>query len=112
MSENLSKKLFTQSLAIDKWLKKSLIISAEIDKKYDPRHQFNLWRNSTAGRQWRKQKFREQLGCCAICGGKMEPSHIHIDHIEPISKRPDLALELTNLRLTHPPCNLEKGSYY
>lgn len=37
-----------------------------------------------------------------------DPWSFSVDHIEPVSKRPDLALELSNCRAAHRVCN-QKG---
>lgn len=105
-----SEKLFEAMVETDSWLVSNQKKADSLKAKLDPRTRFNLWRNSQAGKQWREEKYLEQLGCCALCGEKMEPPYIHIDHIEPISKRPDLAVATRNLQLTHPPCNLEKAT--
>ena len=45
---------------------------------------------------------------CQLCGLPVEPSDVHLDHIEPWSKggRHTLA----NLQVTHSTCNIRKGA--
>ena len=81
-----------------------------IKAKYDPRKQFNNWRNSQEGKQWKKQKYCQQNKCCAICKeciNQLKGSHI--DHIKPLSTHPHLALDTNNMQVTHAECNLRKS---
>jgi 5-methylcytosine-specific restriction endonuclease McrA len=51
-------------------------------------------------------------GCCDLCG-RSKRDHgvvLHVDHIEPRSKRPDLALTPSNLQVLCEDCNLGKGN--
>lgn len=43
---------------------------------------------------------------CHLCG---RPGATTVDHLEPISVRPDLQLEITNCRPAHRSCNLYRG---
>ncbi len=45
---------------------------------------------------------------CGICGTRVEPSDLHIDHIVPLSAGGPT--EATNLRVTHSRCNILKGA--
>ncbi|MXX15114.1 MAG: HNH endonuclease [Gemmatimonadetes bacterium] len=50
---------------------------------------------------------------CAYCESKI--SHVHpgeIDHISPVSHRPDLCVEWNNLTLVCSECNRRKSDYY
>ena len=50
---------------------------------------------------------------CAYCESKI--SHVHpgeIDHIFPVSRRPDLCVEWNNLTLVCSECNRRKSDYY
>jgi 5-methylcytosine-specific restriction endonuclease McrA len=86
-----------------------------IQDKYDPvtlgRQQFNNWRASDEGKNWKQQQFKVTGGLCPGCS-RIFPvvSCFHIDHIQPLSKHPHLAIELNNLRLLCAGCNLTKGS--
>jgi len=67
--------------------------------------------------EWRKLRVRvlEKYDCsCMMCG--RSPKHhriiIHVDHIKPRSKYPELALEFNNLQLLCEDCNIGKGNRY
>lgn len=105
-----SEKLFKLNLGLDKWLEQSKQTADKIKDKYDPRTQFNLWRQSQDGKEWKQQKYIAQNFRCAKCGCSMLLEGAHIDHIKPISTHPELNLDTRNLRLVHPLCNLTKGS--
>lgn len=48
---------------------------------------------------------------CLVCGaGPHSGAILHVDHIEPRSKRPDLELSLTNLQVLCEDCNLGKSN--
>jgi hypothetical protein len=46
---------------------------------------------------------------CQACGRKDQ--EIHVDHIQPRSKFPKLALEISNLQVLCRDCNLGKGNW-
>lgn len=67
---------------------------------------------SRAWRQLRYQALRRDGGRCACCGRtRAHGVVIHVDHIEPRSKRPDLELTLSNLQVLCDACNLGKGAW-
>jgi 5-methylcytosine-specific restriction endonuclease McrA len=47
---------------------------------------------------------------CDYCQEPIAPYDLSVDHFKPRSKFPDLALEITNLRVAHRRCNSSKGS--
>jgi 5-methylcytosine-specific restriction endonuclease McrA len=110
MAESQTKKLFKLSLSVRQWLDESQAIVREIDRKHDPRQKFERWRGSKDGKQWKKEQYIKQNGFCALCPHPIALHGSHIDHIQPISLSPDLAVEVTNLRLLCPPCNSSKGN--
>ena len=61
------------------------------------------------GHKWRK--LREQVlagnDICWLCG---KPGADTVDHILPLSKFPELAHDLGNLRPAHRSCNSKKGA--
>lgn len=71
------------------------------------------------GRPWRTARawvYRTQ-DVCRECGELIDktlafphPKSFSVDHIEPVSLRPDLALERTNLAACHLGCNSSKGN--
>lgn len=68
-------------------------------------------------REWLELRVRvlERYECkCMMCG-RSPRDHgivIHVDHIKPRSKRPDLSLEFTNLQLLCEDCNKGKSNKY
>lgn len=46
---------------------------------------------------------------CGICKGKVVRDEATIDHIIPVSERPDLVRDITNLQPAHERCNNKKG---
>jgi 5-methylcytosine-specific restriction endonuclease McrA len=45
---------------------------------------------------------------CGICGGDVEPTDIHLDHVIPYSHGGPTTVE--NLRVTHSRCNIRRGN--
>lgn len=45
---------------------------------------------------------------CGLCGGDVDPSDVHLDHIRPWSKGG--ASVLDNLQVSHSRCNIAKGA--
>lgn len=108
--EELTQKLFRTNLKLDKWLEQSQYTLGTIKAKYDPRNEFNRWRNSQEGKEWKKQQYYKQNKCCPIC--KKPISNLkgsHIDHIKPLATHPHLALDTNNMQITHADCNNLKG---
>ena len=67
--------------------------------------------------EWRKLRVRvlEKYGCSCMMCGRSPMQHrivIHVDHIKPRSKYPELALEYSNLQLLCEDCNIGKGNRY
>lgn len=66
-------------------------------------------------RQWHTLRYKAYLKYgtrCMICGAdKTEGIRIHVDHIKPISKYPELALDIDNLQILCALCNSGKGSW-
>ena len=106
----LAKKLFLVNNKLDKSLKNSQETLQNITKKYESRTEFNRWRNSEAGKQWKKEKYQKQKQCCAICQNKIELKGSHIDHIQPISRYPELCLDMSNLQIACLSCNTKKSN--
>lgn len=53
-------------------------------------------------------KFGARCQCCGISGA--DGAVMHVDHIKPRSKYPDLALELSNLQVLCADCNIGKSN--
>jgi len=68
-----------------------------------------------ASRDWRELRYlalRNTDGRCQCCGGTAKDDlRIHVDHIQPRYKRPDLALSLDNLQVLCEDCNIGKGAW-
>ena len=68
-------------------------------------------------REWRSLRIRvlEKYECkCMMCGRspKLHKIVIHVDHIKPRSKYPELSLDFNNLQLLCEDCNLGKSNKY
>lgn len=65
-------------------------------------------------REWqelRYQALKANDGRCELCGAsKSDGAQLHVDHIKPRSKYPDLQLALTNLQVLCKDCNLGKSN--
>lgn len=65
-------------------------------------------------REWRELRYEALKingGKCQLCGcGRAEGKKIHVDHIKPRSKYPELELDLTNLQVLCEDCNLGKSN--
>lgn len=67
--------------------------------------------SSDAWRVVRYQALRRSRGVCECCGAGPEPGRpLHVDHVRPRSRWPDLALTLSNLQVLCADCNLGKGN--
>jgi 5-methylcytosine-specific restriction endonuclease McrA len=108
--EELVTNLFKTTKRVDAALAKLQVIATEINAKYSPRAEFIRWRDSQEGQLWKHNKYQAQGRCCAICSEPIQLKGSHIDHIQPLSLSPHLALETCNLRVTCPDCNSSKGS--
>ncbi|MEA5533217.1 HNH endonuclease signature motif containing protein [Crocosphaera sp. XPORK-15E] len=76
----------------------------------ESRTEFNRWRNSQEGQEWKKQKYRQQNKLCPICKETITNlKGSHIDHIKPLVDYPYLALDTDNMQVTHAECNKSKG---
>ena len=59
----------------------------------------------------RYEVLKRSRGCCELCGmGPTVRKPLHVDHIKPRSRFPDLELDLTNLQVLCADCNLGKGA--
>jgi len=85
---------------------------AWLEKLQDVRKMALKTRPGMAG--WPKLRhdaLRKARGRCAACGASVDKGvKLHVDHIKPVSKFPDLALDPTNLQVLCQTCNLGKGA--
>lgn len=62
---------------------------------------------------WRKLRFsvlKQSNGLCKMCGtSSKEGARMHVDHIKPRSKFPELALDPTNMQVLCEDCNVGKS---
>ena len=65
-------------------------------------------RTTKAYRIWRESILNKFNHTCSSCGNK---ERLELDHIEPVSKRPDLIMEDTNARILCNPCHKKTDSY-
>lgn len=62
-------------------------------------------------REWKELRYKVLLHYgrkCLCCNSTDKP--LHVDHIKPISKYPELKLEITNLQVLCEDCNLGKSN--
>lgn len=59
----------------------------------------------------RYQALKRSRGVCELCGVAPTPGHpLHVDHIKPRSKYPELEYDISNLQILCDDCNLGKGN--
>lgn len=64
-----------------------------------------------AWRAARYEALKVHGGACQCCGARPSPGHpLHVDHIKPRSRFPELALVAANLQVLCEDCNLGKGA--
>lgn len=69
----------------------------------------NKFYSSNAWRKLRYSVLRDSEGKCVICGvSAKEGAKLHVDHIKPRSKYPELALDPANLQVLCDDCNIGK----
>lgn len=70
------------------------------------------WSDFYASREWRVLRYRALKlhgACCQCCGASAKDGKVmHVDHIKPRSKYPELELVLSNLQVLCEDCNLGK----
>jgi 5-methylcytosine-specific restriction endonuclease McrA len=85
-----------------------------IKAKYDPvklaRQEFNNWRSSNEGKQWKSRQYKAVDGFCLGCGYYFPIDNFEIDHIQPVTAAPHLAITLKNLQLLCSACNKKKSN--
>jgi len=66
---------------------------------------------SFAWRRLRMEALKERGATCECCGARPPDVVLHVDHIRPRKKYPELALELSNLQVLCHECNHGKGNW-
>lgn len=79
--------------------------------KYEP----NMGSKFYATKEWRELRWQvlsNSSGQCSVCGRsyKLHKVILHVDHIFPRSKYPELELTLSNMQVLCEDCNLGKGA--
>ena len=68
---------------------------------------------SQAWKEARYAVLRRDAGACSCCGARASDGvRLHVDHIKPRSKYPELQLDITNLQILCEDCNFGKSNYY
>lgn len=84
------------------------VIRAEVRRKLTANHDF------FSSHEWREARYmvlQIHGGICQLCGrGRKDGVIIHVDHIKPRSKYPELALVINNLQILCEDCNLGKSN--
>jgi len=83
------------------------------NKKNKPKPNKRDFYRSEAWRKLRYEALKLYGGECMLCGKSKhkDDAILHVDHIKPRSKYPDLALELKNLQVLCEDCNIGKGTW-
>lgn len=66
-------------------------------------------------REWRELRYKalRKLGfCCFACGRRPPTVILHVDHVKPRSKYPELELSLDNLQVLCADCNIGKSNKF
>ena len=75
--------------------------------------QTKIFYSSQAWKELRYEILREGAGTCSCCGARASDGvRIHVDHIKPRSKYPELQLEKSNMQILCEDCNFGKSNYY
>lgn len=89
---------------------------AEAQKRYAAERKSNggefTFFNSAKWQRLRYQVLLASNGCCVLCGRSTREHGVilHVDHIKPRSRFPNLALERSNLQVLCGDCNLGKSN--
>jgi 5-methylcytosine-specific restriction endonuclease McrA len=83
---------------------------ARLEKYYSAPERFKRWRNSEEGKAWKLKQHQAIGSKCPECPHSFPIEIFEIDHIDPISKFPELATTLSNLRLLCSACNKRKSN--
>lgn len=74
--------------------------------------EYNEFYKSQEWRQLRYLALKNNGACCQCCGAKAGNGvQIHVDHIKPRSRYPELELCLDNLQVLCSDCNIGKGAW-
>ena len=108
--ETLVRELLQATKRVDQSLLRLQERAAQIQQKYDPRVEFDRWKQTLDGRKWKRQQYRRQGGHCVTCQKQISLKGSHIDHIKPLSRYPSIAIDPDNLQILCADCNLRKSN--
>lgn len=108
--EHLVRELLKVTKRVDSRLEQLQQRAAQVQTKYEPRKEFERWKQTLGGRKWKRQKHKQQKGLCLECQQPVALKGAHIDHIKPLSLYPSLAIVPDNLRILCADCNLRKSN--
>lgn len=92
--------------------------ATKISQNEKPKPRFTKQENADfyVSREWRQIRYialRNANGCCQCCGAKAGKGIVlHVDHIKPRSKYPELQLSIANLQVLCEDCNLGKSNLW
>lgn len=95
----------TKSKAIGEWRKKKYASKYTIKRE----EQIAFY-SSVAWRRLRYEVLKKYERKCMVCGVTSQDKVLHVDHIKPISKYPELKLNISNLQVLCEDCNLGKSN--
>lgn len=97
--------LTSQKAAMVHWL-----LSHLETRKSNPAYDDKSFYKSAAWRKLRFSVLAQHGARCAACGvSSKDGATLHVDHIKPRSKNPELALDAANLQVLCEDCNLGKA---
>lgn len=71
-------------------------------------------KNFYLSREWKKLRYEAIVRYgrkCQACGDSVRGLKLHVDHIKPRSKFPELQMDINNLQVLCEPCNMGKGAW-
>ncbi|MGB3299992.1 MAG: HNH endonuclease signature motif containing protein [Phormidesmis sp.] len=108
--EILVRELLQATHRVDQSLLRLKQRARQVQKKYEPRTEFERWKQTTDGQKWKQEQYSLQAGQCPSCKKSISLKGSHIDHIKPLSRYPSLAIAPHNLRILCADCNVSKGA--
>jgi len=79
------------------------------------RHNYMTSDDFYSSKKWREVRFialQQSEGRCTLCGASAKDGvQLHVDHIKPRSRFPELQFDLDNLQILCQDCNLGKSNY-
>ena len=107
--EQIVRELLQVTKRVDSSLQQLQERAMQVQQRYEPRKEFERWKQTLGGRKWKRQQYKRQQGLCMNCQQPIALKGSHIDHIKPLSRYPSLAIAPDNLRILCADCNTSKG---